>query len=167
MASFNKVMLMGNLTRDPEIRYTPKGTAVTDLGLAVNRKYRVDDEMREEVTFVDITFWGRKAEVIAQYMKKGGGILIEGRLQMDSWDDRTTGKKRYQLKVIGDTFEFVGSYGGGGGGGGGNYSSSSDSNSGSGSQSPESYSATDDSQDAPAPQSFPPDLDDDADQIPF
>ena len=100
MASFNKVMLMGNLTRDPEIRYTPKGTAVTDLGIAVNRKYRVDDEMREEVTFVDITFWGRKAEVIAQYMKKGGGIFIEGRLQMDSWDDRTTGKKRYQLKNV-------------------------------------------------------------------
>ena len=76
MASFNKVMLMGNLTRDPEVRYTPKGTAVTDLGLAVNRKYRVDDEIREEVTFVDITFWGRKAEVIAQYMKKGGGIFV-------------------------------------------------------------------------------------------
>lgn len=160
---------MGNLTRDPEVRYTPKGTAVTDLGLAVNRKYRVDDEMREEVTFVDITFWGRRAEVIAQYMKKGGGIFIEGRLQMDSWDDRETGKKRYQLKVIGDSFEFVGSSGGGGnpssggnssgsyaapsGGGGDSYSQGSDSGASTGS--------------AAAPQSFAPDADDDADQIPF
>ncbi|MCB1098081.1 MAG: single-stranded DNA-binding protein [Verrucomicrobiae bacterium] len=175
MASFNKVMLMGNLTRDPEVRYTPKGTAVTDLGIAVNRKFRVEDEMREEVTFVDITFWGRKAEVIAQYMKKGGGIFIEGRLQMDSWDDRTTGKKRYQLKVIGETFEFVGSSGGGGGSGSGSSGGGSyNSGGGYGGNEGASQSAQDggggESRGASlseAPQSFPPDLDDDSDQIPF
>lgn len=162
MASFNKVMLMGNLTRDPEVRYTPKGTAVTDLGLAVNRKFRVEEEMREEVTYVDVTFWGRKAEVIAQYMKKGGGIFIEGRLQMDSWDDRQTGKKRYQLKVIGENFEFVGSSGGGGGGG--NYGGSGASDSaGRGSGGPRHH---EESASAPA-EDFPPDLDDDEDQIPF
>ena len=161
-------MLMGNLTRDPEVRYTPKGTAVADLGIAVNRKYRVDDEMREEVTFVDVTFWGRKAEVIAQYMKKGAGIFLDGRLQMDSWDDRQTGKKRYQLKVIGENFEFVGSSGGGGGsssGGGNQYTASS-----SGADSENQQGTTPEQAGAaPAPdaQSFPPDLDDDADQIPF
>ena len=171
MASYNKVMLMGNLTRDPEVRYTPKGTAVTDLGLAVNRKFRVDDEMREEVMFVDITFWGRQAEVIQQYLKKGGGIFVEGRLQMDSWDDRQTGKKRYQLKVIGENFQFVGSSGGGGGfsgGGGGGHRSvpMSDDVSSPAPQSPQSPPAN---PSAPNPvESFPPDQgEDDEDQIPF
>ncbi|MEM7387658.1 MAG: single-stranded DNA-binding protein, partial [Verrucomicrobiota bacterium] len=85
MASVNKVILIGNLTRDPELRYTPKEMAVTELGLAVNRKYRVGDDMREETTFVDITVWGKQAETICKWMKKGRPIYIEGRLQLDSW----------------------------------------------------------------------------------
>lgn len=122
MASLNKVMLIGNLTRDPEVRYTPKGTAVTDLGMAVNRRYRVDEETREETTFVDVTFWGRQAETIGQYMRKGRSIFVEGRLQLDSWEDKNTGQKRNRLRVVGENFQFLGGRGddaGGGGGGGG------------------------------------------------
>ncbi len=127
MASLNKVMLIGNLTRDPEVRYTPKGTAVTDLGLAVNRNYSTDSgERREETTFVDITLWGRQAEIAGQYMKKGRPIYIEGRLQMDTWQDKQTGQNRSRLKIVGENFQFLGGRedGGGGGGGGGqqNYS---------------------------------------------
>ena len=123
MASLNKVMLIGNLTRDPEVRYTPKGTAVTDIGLAVNRVYSTDDgDKREETTFVDITLWGRQAEIAGQYMKKGRPIFVEGRLQLDTWDDKQSGQKRSKLKVVGDNFQFLGSKddnaGGGGGGGG-------------------------------------------------
>ena len=123
MASLNKVMLIGNLTRDPEVRYTPKGTAVTDIGLAVNRVYSTDDgDKREETTFVDITLWGRQAEVAGQYMKKGRPIYVEGRLQLDTWDDKESGQKRSKLKIVGENFQFLGSKddnaGGGGGGGG-------------------------------------------------
>ena len=122
MANLNKVMLIGNLTRDPEVRYTPKGTAVTDIGLAVNRNYTTDTgEKREDTTFVDITLWGRQAEVVGQYMKKGRPIYIEGRLQMDTWVDKTTNQNRSKLKVIGESFQFLGGRddaGGGGGGGG-------------------------------------------------
>ena len=117
MPSLNKVMLMGNLTRDPEIRYTPKGQAVTDIGLAINRRYKVENEIREEVTFVDVTFWGKQAEVIGQYLKKGRPLYVEGRLQLDSWDDKQTGQKKSRLKVIGDEFQFIDSKGGGGSGG--------------------------------------------------
>jgi single-strand DNA-binding protein len=120
MASFNKVILLGNLTRDPEVRYTPKGTAVTDLGLAVNRTYTADNgEKREEVTFVDVTFWGRTAEVAGEYLKKGRPVFVEGRLQLDSWDDKTSGQKRTKLKVIGENMQMLGSPRGGGAGGGG------------------------------------------------
>lgn len=109
MANLNKVMLIGNLTRDPEVRYTPKSTPVTDIGLAVNRNYTTDTgERREETTFVDITFWGRQAEVIGQYMKKGRPIYVEGRLQMDTWQDKQTGQSRSKLKVVGDNFQFLG-----------------------------------------------------------
>ncbi len=121
MPNLNKVMLMGNLTRDPEVRYTPKGMAVTDIGLAINRRYKVESELREEVTFVDVTFWGKAAEIIAQYFKKGRPIYVEGRLQLDTWDDKQTGQKKSRLKVIGEEFEFLGGpreEGGGGGGGG-------------------------------------------------
>ena len=119
MASFNKVILLGNLTRDPEVRYTPKGTAVTDLGLAVNRTYTADNgEKREEVTFVDVTFWGRTAEVAGEYLKKGRPVFIEGRLQLDSWDDKQSGQKRTKLKVIGENMQMLGSPRGAGGGGG-------------------------------------------------
>ena len=119
MASFNKVILLGNLTRDPEVRYTPKGTAVTDLGLAVNRTYTADNgEKREEVTFVDVTFWGRTAEVAGEYLKKGRPVFVEGRLQLDSWDDKTSGQKRTKLKVIGENMQMLGSPRGAGSGGG-------------------------------------------------
>ena len=96
MASFNKVILVGNLTRDPEVKYTNNGTAVTEIGLAVNRTWydKQQSQKREETTFVDVTLWGRQAEVAGEYLGKGRSVLIEGRLQLDTWDDRETGKKR-------------------------------------------------------------------------
>jgi single-strand DNA-binding protein len=116
MASVNKVILVGNCTRDPEVRYTPKGTAVTDLGLAMNRHYSSDGgEKREETTFVDVTLWGRQAEVAGEYLKKGRPVYIEGRLQMDSWDDKNSGQKRSKLKVIGEQMQLLGGREGGGG----------------------------------------------------
>lgn len=116
MASFNKVILLGNLTRDPEVRYTPKGSAVADLGLAVNRQYTLDNgEKREEVTFVDVTFWGRTAEIAGEYLKKGRPVFVEGRLQLDTWDDKQSGQKRSKLKVIGETMQLLGGKPGGGG----------------------------------------------------
>ena len=125
MASLNKVMLIGNLTRDPEIRYTPKGTAVAELGLAVNRRYTAENgEKREEVTFVDVTLWGKTAELAGEYLKKGRPVYIEGRLQLDSWDDKQTGQKRSKLKIVGEEMQFLGSREGGGEGrSGGGYSS--------------------------------------------
>ncbi len=120
MASFNKVILLGNLTRDPEVRYTPKGTAVTEVGLAVNRVYTTDNnEKREEVTFVDVTLWGRTAEIAGEYLKKGRPVLIEGRLQLDSWDDKQSGQKRSKLKVVGEAMQLLSSGGRLGAGGGG------------------------------------------------
>ena len=120
MPNLNKVQLMGNITRDPEVRYTPKGTAVTDIGLAINRNYSTDDgDRREETTFVDITFWGRQAEVIGEYMKKGRPLYVEGRLQLDQWEDKNSGQQRSRLKVIGDNFQFLGGRDEGGQRGGG------------------------------------------------
>ena len=120
MANLNKVMLMGNLTRDPEVRYTPKGTAVAELGLAINRVYSAENgEKREETTFVDVTLWGRTAEIAGEYLKKGRPVFIEGRLQLDTWDDKQTGQKRSKLKVVGEGMQLLGSRGGGGEGGGG------------------------------------------------
>src|SRR3954453_11629469 len=120
MASFNKVILLGNLTRDPEVRYTPKGTAVTELGMAVNRVYTAENgEKREETTFVDVTLWGRTAEIAGEYLKKGRPVFIEGRLQLDTWDDKTSGQKRSKLKVVGEGLQLLGGRPGGGGGGGG------------------------------------------------
>tara|TARA_R110002096_G_scaffold147220_16_gene306975 strand:- start:10205 stop:10741 length:537 start_codon:yes stop_codon:yes gene_type:complete len=122
MASFNRVMIMGNLTRDPEVRYTPKGTAVTDIGLAVNRYFSGDGgERQEETTFVDVTLWGRTAEVAGQYLQKGRPVFIEGRLQMDTWQDKATGQNRSRLKVVGESMQLIGGKSDGGGGGGGNY----------------------------------------------
>lgn len=123
MASFNKVMIMGNLTRDPEIKYTPKGTAIADIGLAVNRNYTTDSgEKREEVTFIDVTLWGRVAEIVGEYCKKGRPLFVEGRLHLDTWDDKQTGQKRSKLKVVGENIQLLGSRegaaGGGSGGGG-------------------------------------------------
>jgi single-strand DNA-binding protein len=116
MPNLNKVMLMGNLTRDPEIKYTPKGTAIADIGLAVNRNYTTESgEKREEVTFVDVTLWGRVAEIVGEYCKKGRPLFVEGRLQLDTWDDKATGQKRSKLKVVGDNIQLLGSREGGAG----------------------------------------------------
>ena len=112
MASFNKVILMGNLTRDPELRYTPSGTAIAKLGLAVNRTWRTETgENREEVSFIDVDAFGRQAETIGQYLRKGRPILVEGRLKMDSWEDKQTGQKRSKLGVVLENFRFVDSQG--------------------------------------------------------
>ena len=112
MASFNKVILVGNLTRDPELRYTPKGVAIAKIGLAVNRTWRSEaGETKEEVTFVDVDAFGRQAETLAQYMKKGSPLLVEGRLRLDQWDDKQTGQKRSKLGVVLEGFQFLGSGG--------------------------------------------------------
>ncbi len=108
MASFNKVILVGNLTRDPELRYTPKGLAIAKLGLAVNRVWKSETgESKEEVTFVDIDAFGKQAETIGQYLKKGRPILVEGRLRLDQWDDKQTGQKRSRLGVVLEGFQFL------------------------------------------------------------
>lgn len=110
MAAFNKVILLGNLTRDPEIRYTPKGTAVAKLGLAVNRNWTSESgERKEEVTFVDVDVFGRTAENCGQYLRKGRPVLIEGRLKLDQWDDKQTGQKKSKLGVVCETVQFLGS----------------------------------------------------------
>jgi single-strand DNA-binding protein len=110
MANLNKVFLMGNLTRDPELRYTPKGTAVAKLGLAVNRVWKTETgETKEEVTFVDVDAFGRQAETIGQYCKKGRPLFIEGRLRLDQWDDKQTGQKRSKLGIVLESFQFLGS----------------------------------------------------------
>jgi len=107
MANFNKVILVGNLTRDPEIRYTPSGTAVAHFGLAVNRRWRSQDgDDREEVCFIDITAWARQGEVISEYKSKGDPILIEGHLKMESWQDQS-GQKRTKHVVVVDSFQFL------------------------------------------------------------
>jgi single-strand DNA-binding protein len=150
MASFNKVILVGNLTRDPELRYTPKGMAIAKIGLAVNRNWTSESgEKKEEVTFVDVDIFGRTAENVAQYMKKGRPILIEGRLRLDQWDDKQTGQKRSKLGVVGETVQFLGSPTGGGGDGG--------------SEAPRRPAAPS----APAPASAEPDMPPPDDDVPF
>jgi single-strand DNA-binding protein len=120
MANFNKVILAGNLTRDPELRYTPKGTAVARITLAVNRTWKSESgESKEEVSFVDVDVWGRQAEVISQYMKKGRPLLVEGRLKQDTWEDKNTKQKQSKLKVVLESFSFIDSNRGGEGGGSG------------------------------------------------
>ena len=127
MASYNRVVLLGNTTRDLELRYLQSGMAVGDLGLAVNdRRKDASGNWVDETTFVDITLWARTAEIAAEYAKKGTPVLIEGRLKMDTWE--TDGQKRSKLKVVGDRLVLLGSKGGSGGGGnysGGGYSSGS------------------------------------------
>jgi single-strand DNA-binding protein len=118
MASFNKVILVGNLTRDPELRYTPKGVAIAKVGLAINRYWTSESgEKKEEVTFVDVDVFGRTAENVGQYMRKGRPILIEGRLRLDQWDDKQSGQKRSRLGVVAESVQFLGSPAGGEGGG--------------------------------------------------
>ena len=127
MASFNRVILMGNLTRDPELRYIASGTAVTDIGLAVNeRRKGPNGDWIDETTFVDITLWSRNAEIASEYLSKGSPVLIEGRLKLDTWESE--GQKRSKLKVVGDKLQLIGTRGEGGGnrgGGEGGYSRSS------------------------------------------
>jgi single-strand DNA-binding protein len=113
MASFNKVILLGNLTRDPELRSTQSGQAIAKFGMAINRKFTASGEQREETCFVDLTAWGRQAEVIHQYSAKGRALLVEGRLQFSTWESKE-GKKRSKLEVIVENFQFVGSREGGG-----------------------------------------------------
>jgi single-strand DNA-binding protein len=153
MANLNRVLLIGNLTRDPEIRYTPKGTAVAEIGIAINRVFSGEDgEKREEVTFVDVTLWSRLAELAEQYLKKGRPVFIEGRLQLDSWDDKQTGQKRSRLRVIAENLQFLGARGEGEPGGAG------------GAPAPRRSGP------APAPRPNPPrdpDLDTEPDDIPF
>lgn len=136
-------MLIGNLTRDPEVRYTPKGSAVCDMAIAVNRRYLTESgERQEEVTYLDIVLWGKTAELAGQYLAKGRSVFVEGRLQMDTWEDKATGQKRSKIKIVAENMQFLNNTGGGGGGpgngggGGGGYGGGDDS---------ESYSA-------PAPQ---------------
>ncbi|HZR15915.1 MAG TPA: single-stranded DNA-binding protein [Verrucomicrobiae bacterium] len=119
MASYNRVILAGNLTRDPELRYTPKGTAIARIGMAINRTWKTETgETKEEVTFVDVDAFGRQAEVIAQYFKKGKPLLVEGRLRLDQWEDKNTHQKQSKLKVVLEGFSFIDSRGAGDSGGG-------------------------------------------------
>jgi single-strand DNA-binding protein len=146
MANVNKVMLLGNITRDLEVRYTPKGTAVCDLGMAVNRIRTGDNGERiEEVTYVDVTLWGRQAELAGQYLSKGRSVFIEGRLQLDQWDDKATGQKRQRLRVVGENMQFIG-----GQGGGSNQSSQGNGSEGEGNSQPQSSPSS--QQDSPPPQ---------------
>ena len=120
MPSLNKVLLMGNLTRDPELRVTPKGTSICQFSLAINRTFKMESgETREEVTYIDIEAWGKQGETIAKYVTKGRPLFVEGRLRLDQWEDKNTKEKRSRMKVVLDNFQFLGDSRGGGGGGGG------------------------------------------------
>jgi single-strand DNA-binding protein len=152
MANFNKVILAGNLTRDPEVRYTPKGMAIAKFGMAINRTWKSESgESKEEVTFVDIDAFGRQAEVISQYCKKGSPLLVEGRLRLDQWDDKQTGQKRSKLGIVVEGFQFLGT-GRGDGAGGGSRSSA-----------PSAPPSAPSSPDAPEPEGPAPEEDD----VPF
>jgi len=123
MASYNRVVLVGNLTRDPELRYIPSGAAVSEIGLAVNDRIKRDGQWVDEATFVEVTLWARTAEIANEYLSRGSSVLIEGRLKLDSWENNE-GQKRSKLRVIADRLVMLGGRAGGGGGGGGNRDSS-------------------------------------------
>ena len=109
MPSLNKVLLMGNLTRDPELRVTPKGTPICQFSLAINRQFKMESgETREEVIYVDVEAWGKQGETIAKYMTKGRPLYVEGRLRLDQWEDKTTKEKRSRMKVVLEQFQFLG-----------------------------------------------------------
>lgn len=114
MASYNRVVLVGNLTRDPELRFIPSGTAVSEIGLAVNDRVKKGDQWVEETTFVDVTLWGRQAEIANEYLSKGSSVLIEGRLKLDRWEKE--GQKHSKLRVVGERMQMLGGKGGSGGG---------------------------------------------------
>jgi single-strand DNA-binding protein len=154
MANLNRVLLIGNLTRDPEVRYTPKGTAVADIGMAINRVFTSEDgERREEVTYVDVVLWSRLAEIAGQYLKKGRPVFIEGRLQLDTWDDKQTGQKRSRMRVVAENLQLLGSRG--------------ESEAGPIGPAPARRPATGATQSPPASQPRDPDLDVEPDDIPF
>jgi single-strand DNA-binding protein len=114
MANFNKVYLMGNLTRDPEMRVTPKGTPICQFGLAISRSWKDESgQTREETAFVDIEAWGKQGEIISKYCGKGRPLFVEGRLKFDQWEDKTSGQKRSKLKVVLENFQFIGGRGDG------------------------------------------------------
>ena len=162
MPNLNRVLLMGNLTRDPEIKYTPKGTAVAELGLAINRVYSTDQgERREETTFVDVELWGRQAEIAGEYLKKGRPVFIEGRLKLDTWDDKTTGQKRSKMRVVGEAMQLLGGREGGPGGGGPGGGGGPDESYAPAAKRPPARPA------APPKPPADPDLDADDDDIPF
>jgi len=116
MPSLNKVLLMGNLTRDPELRVTPKGTPICQFSLAINRQFKMDSgETREEVIYVDVEAWGKQGETIAKYMVKGRPLYVEGRLRLDQWEDKNTKEKRSRMKVVLEQFQFLGDSRGPGG----------------------------------------------------
>lgn len=115
MAYLNKVFLIGNLTRDPELRVTPKGTAICQFGLAVNRQFKDESgATRDETTFVDIEAWGKQGELVSKYLSKGSPAMVEGRLKLDQWEDKTSGQKRSKLKIVLDNVQFLSTRGGGG-----------------------------------------------------
>ena len=110
MAAFNKVILIGNLTRDPEMRVTPKGTAICQFGLAISRSWKDESgQTREETAFIDIEAWGKRGEVISKYVTKGRPLFVEGYLKFDQWEDKASGQKRSKLKVVLENFQFIGS----------------------------------------------------------
>ncbi|MFA5265200.1 MAG: single-stranded DNA-binding protein [Opitutaceae bacterium] len=116
MAHLNKVFLIGNLTRDPELRVTPKGTPICQFGLAVNRQFKDESgATRDETTFVDIEAWGKQGELVSKYLAKGSPCFVEGRLRLDQWEDKTSGQKRSRLKIVLDNVQFLGRSGGAGG----------------------------------------------------
>ena len=154
MASYNRVVLVGNLTRDVELRFTPQGTAVTDVALAVNERVKRNEQWVDEVNFFDVTLWGRTAEIAGEYLGKGSSILIEGRLKLDRWEQE--GQKRSKIKIIGEKMQMLGAKGGGGGGG----SPSGASNS-SGNSTP--HSNNQNNNPTPQPSQGPPP----ADEVPF
>ena len=147
MASFNKVILVGNLTRDPQVKYTTGGTAVTEIGLAVNRRWmdKQSNQWKDETTFVDITLWGRTAEIAGEYLAKGRSVLIEGRLQLDTWDDKESGQKRSKLRVVGENMTRLGGKDGSAASGSGGPGSASAGSAGRGQPSGSSKSAFADS----------------------
>lgn len=109
MANLNKVMLIGNLTRDPELRVTPRGTAICQFGLAINRQFKDESgATKDETTFVDVEAWGKTGELIAKHLVKGRPLFVEGRLKLDQWDDKATGQKRQKLKIVCENFQFLG-----------------------------------------------------------
>lgn len=167
MANLNKVMIIGNLTADPEVRTTPRGTSLTELRLAVNRVTSAgmnEGERREETTYLDVTCWGRTAEIAAQYLAKGRPVFIEGRLQQDTWEDKQTGQRRSRIRIVAENLQLLGGRDGGGerqGGGyrqggsysngGGNYNGGNSYNNGGGNGGYGGYQQSRPQQQAPAP----------------